>query len=207
MFRGILPKHYDFFDYFEKHISLTIKVCNELQSFATDGGEPVKSAKAIKDLEHELDDITHACTTALHRTFITPLERGDIHLLIKRLDDIADYIDGAVSRIVLYDITELRHEMQAVAKILVRATTKIEEALKGLRDLKNGELIIEKCKAIRELEDEGDALLRSALIRLFKEGEPMMVIMWKEIFERLEKAIDRCKDVANIIEGIVIDSA
>ncbi len=207
MFRGILPREYDFFDFFEKHIGLTIKACHELLALASDGADIVWSAKQIKDLEHDLDEITHRCTEALHRTFITPIDRSDIHLLINRLDDIADSIESSVSRITLYEITEIRSETRALAEILIHATNDIQEALKGLRNLKNTDRIIAHCKAIRRLEYDGDALLRTALTRLFKENDPMLVIMWKDVFERLERAIDRCEDVADVIEGVVIDSA
>ncbi|MBI5646952.1 MAG: DUF47 family protein [Ignavibacteriae bacterium] len=207
MFRGILPKHYEFFDFFDEHIALTITVCNELLDATSKDANLAQKANTIKELEHRLDDITHRCTDALHRTFITPIERTDIHALIKRLDDVADNINNAVSRMVLYEVVEVRYEAKQIASVLCQAAIKIQAALMLLRSLKEPEKISVICREIRGLEDEGDALLSAALIRLFKEGEPMLVIMWKEIFERLEKAIDRCKDIANLIEGVVIDAA
>ena len=207
MFRGILPKHYEFFDFFDEHITLTLTVCDELLAATSEDADLIEKANTIKELEHRLDDITHRCTDALHRTFITPIERTDIHTLIKRLDDIADNINNAISRVVLYKITEVRYEVRQIAEVLRKAAGKIQIALKLLRELKEPEKITVICREIRALEGEGDALLGSALSRLFDEGDAMFVIKWKEIFERLEKAIDRCEDIANLIEGVVIDAA
>jgi uncharacterized protein Yka (UPF0111/DUF47 family) len=206
MLRKFLPQEYSFYGYFEQHAGLTIAACKELLSLTTDGTDTIKSAQRIKELEHEADKITNHCIEALQKTFITPIERTDIHHLIKRLDDIVDIINGATSRVVLYEITEIRPEAKMLAQILVQATSEIECALKGLRNLKNVRLIKEKCDAIHELEYQGDEVLRAALMRLFKENELMLVVKWKEIFERLEKAINRCKDVADIIEEVVIAS-
>lgn len=206
MFKRILPKEYCFFDFFEQHSELTIKTCNELLRLAEGQIEIASSAQNIKNLEHDADDVAHKCIDALHRTFITPIDRPDIHHLIKRMDDVVDSIDGATTRINLYGITIMRPESKELAHILVNCSETIQQALKGLRNMKNSQLISEKCLMIHELESKGDEVLRSALLRLFKENEPILIIKWKEIFERLEKAIDRCEDVANIIEGVVISS-
>ena len=207
MFRGILPKEFNFFDYFEKHVALTIKAGNELLNI-TPGEGIAQTAKKINEMENEADGITHTCTEKLHKTFITPFERTDIHNLIKNLDDIIDYVDGAVSRMVYYEIEDIRPETRQLAEILIKSAVEIQDALKAFRNIKkNTELIQEKCKNIHQLESEGDNVLRAAVLRLFKEGEAIPAIMWKEIFERLEKAIDRCEAVANIIEGVVIGSS
>jgi len=206
MFKRFLPKEYSFFDFFEEHAGLTIATCKELLELTSGKSEAVESVQRIKDLEHDADKITVRCIEALQKTFITPIERTDIHQLIKRLDDIVDIINAASSRIYLYDITEMRPEARELAHILVLASGEINGALKGLRNLKNIRIIREKCSAIHGLESQGDEVLKSALMRLFKEDEPMVIIKWKEIFERLEKAINRCKDVADMIEEIVIAS-
>jgi len=207
MFRGILPKEVDFYAYFEKHISLGIKTSETLLELAKTGGDPEPFAKRIKDLEHEMDDVTHSCAEALHKTFITPIERTDIFKLIKRLDDIGDSIDAAVSRMVLYEIREVRSDMRDIAEILVKATREIERAIKLLRDPHKVDAINDACRVIHQLENDGDIVLRAAITKLFREGDVMEFIKWKEIIERLEKAVDKCEDVANIIEGVVIASA
>lgn len=206
MFRGILPKEFNFYNYFEKHVGKTISAATELLLMCNEGADIAKSAKRIKEFENEADDITHICTEQLHKTFITPIERADIFKLIKLLDDILDNIDGAVSRINLYELTEIRQETKMLAEILLKCSQEIEQALIGLRNIKNLEHIAVRCKNIHQLESEADAIQRNAILRLYKDGNAMMAIMWKEIFDKLEKAVDRCEAVANIIEGVVISS-
>lgn len=207
MFRGILPKEFEFFDYFEKHIVVTQKACDELLLLADGKKDLVAVAEKIKEYEHENDTITHLCVEALHKTFITPIERSDIHQLMKRLDDITDNIDQTMSRMVLYQVSDIPTEIKEVAEILAKSTGQIEIALKELRTMKNIDLIKEKCIKIRDLENDGDQVFKAALFRLFQGTDAIHIIKWKEIFERLEKAVDRCEAVANTIEGIVIASA
>jgi len=207
MLKHLLPKEHAFFDNFEAHIALVIRACEIFIRFNKPGADIAQYAKDIEDLEHQTDEITHRCIEALHKTFITPIERTDIQHLIKRLDDIIDSIDGAASRIILYEIREMRPEAAELAEVLLKSTKEIEEALKCLRNNKNPDLIRQKCIRIYDLENRGDEILRSAIWRLFKEGDPILIIKWKEIFERLEIAVDRSEDVANTIEGIVISSS
>lgn len=208
MFKSILPKEYAFFDLFEKHISLCIEQSKELVKLATGKEEDfIEHVRRINQYERQMDDVTRECIEALHRTFITPIERTDIHALITKMDDIGDYIEGAVNRMELYELRVMRPEIKELGEVLVKATGEIQVALSGFRDMKNIEMINNRCIEIHKLESEGDAILRNALMRLFKEQDAILVIKWKEIYERLEKAIDRCEAVANIIEGVVIESA
>lgn len=207
MFRNLLPKETSFFDYFEQHSALATQACQELLALASGNVDVAAKAVRIKEIEKEADAITYKCIEALHKTFITPIDRGDIHRLIKRLDDIIDSVESATSRIVLYEVTAIRTEAKALAEVLVRATTEIEQALKCMRNLKKADAIQTHCVAIYHLENEGDAILRAALVRLFKETDAVLVIKWKEIYERLEKATDRCEAVANIIQGVVIEAS
>ncbi len=207
MFRRFLPKTTDFFDFFEKHSECTNIVCRELQAMSSETENFESHAARIKEIELEADKITHECTEALHKTFITPLERSDILLIIKRMDDIIDFIFAATSRLLLYEIKVFRGDARELAGILVEASTHISQALAGLRNIKNAPAIREHCIAIHNLEDRADTLLKTAIARLFKEEDrPIHVIKWKEIYERLEKATDRCDDVANILEKVVIES-
>jgi uncharacterized protein Yka (UPF0111/DUF47 family) len=207
MFRRLLPKETNFFAYFEEHNQLAIEVCREFLGMFGDNPEIPERAARIFELEQKADRITHQCTEELHKTFITSLDRSDILLLIKRLDDIIDAVYAASSRMELYEIQEARPEAKELSEIILQASSGIAEALKGLRNIKNGQAILEKCIAIHYFEDRADGILRSAIARLFREhDQPVTVIKWKEIFERLEKATDRCDDVANIIEKIVMES-
>ena len=207
MFKRLLPKETGFFDFFEQHSRLSIAVCRELDSIALNPAELTVRSNRIKEIEHEADNITHTCIDALHRTFITPIDRGDIYQLIRRLDDIVDSIDATASRMMLYDMTEMRPEFKQFTEVLVKATLELERAVCGLRHVNRDSQAIQKsCIAISDVENEADRILRSGLARLFREErDPMVVIKWKEIFERLEKAVDRCEDVANIVEGVVIE--
>ena len=208
MFRSILPKETNFFEYFEQHSRYGIEACKELFAMLSAGGDmPVRAAR-IKEIEREADSVTHACTDALHKTYITPIDRSEILGLMQRMDDVVDSIESIASRLVMYEIQEVRPEATALADVLVRASKEIELAVTGLRNMKNADTIKQHCIVLFDLENEGDILMRSALADLFKhETDAIKVIKWKELFERLEKATDRCESVANTIQGIVIESS
>jgi predicted phosphate transport protein (TIGR00153 family) len=209
MLKRLLPKETSFFDFFERHTKLTIEACKELDAIAANPSELRDRVARIKELEHEADDITHECIEALHRTFITPIDRADIHRLMKRLDDIIDSVDSAASRMLLYDIQAMRPEMKQFTVVLMRASAEIDGAIAHFRNMNRGaDAIGMHCRGIYDAENQGDQILRSALQRLFnEEKEPIHVIKWKEIFERLEKATDRCEEVANIVQGVVIEAS
>ena len=208
MFGRLLPKETSFYDFFEEHARLTVNGTAEFVSLVSSGANIDAKAKRIKEIEHETDVITHRCVGALHKVFITPLERDDIYRLITKMDDIMDYVEAGAERIALYEIREFTPEVVDLADTLWRASKDVEEALNGLRDLKNPKRILEKCVDINRLENEADAILRRALARMFKEERyPIKIIKWKEIYEHLEGATDRCEDVANIIEGVVLENA
>jgi uncharacterized protein len=208
MFGRLLPKETSFYDFFEEHARLTSSGCDEFLSMVSSSANLDAKAKRIKEIEHETDVITHRCVEALHKVFITPIGRDDIHRLIVRMDDIMDFVEAASERMALYEIREMTPEVRDLADTLTRAAKAVEEALKGLRDLKHPKAILEKCVDINRFENEADAILRRALARLFKEEkDPITIIKWKEVYEHLESATDRCEDVANIIEGVVLDNA
>ena len=208
MFGRLLPRETSFFDFFERHAKLTIEGTREFLALAR-GQRPLgPGAKRIKEIEHETDVITHDCVEALHKTFITPIERDDIHRLITRMDDIMDFMEAASERLALYELTSPRPELAEMADILVRAAEALAEALKGLRDMKNTQVVQERCIEVNRLENEADAILRGALAKLFREEkDPITVMKWKEVFEALEEATDRAEDVANIIEGVILEHA
>jgi len=207
MFGRLLPKETSFFDFFDRHAALSEEGAKEFRKLVEVGSSVVSCAKRIKEIEHEADTVTHRCVEALHRTFITPIERDDIYRLISRMDDVLDYVEAAAERISLYEITVMTPEVRELAQVLCKATEKVAVALKGLRDMKNAEPISQACVDVNRLENEGDAILRIAVARLFREEtNAIMVIKWKEIYESLESATDRCEDVANIVEGIVLEN-
>jgi uncharacterized protein Yka (UPF0111/DUF47 family) len=206
MFGRFLPKEKSFFDFFEQHAALTVQGTKEFLDMVTDGLRIEARARRVADIEHETDVITHRCVEALHKTFITPIDRDSIHRLITRMDDIMDFVEAAAERIALYELTVMTAEVKDLADVLYRASVQVELACKQLRDLKHPKRILELAIEINKLENEGDAILRRAVARLFKEEkDPIQVIKWKEVYENLESATDRCEDVANIIEGVVLE--
>jgi hypothetical protein len=208
MFGRLLPKETSFFDFFDQHSSLTCDGTKEFLSLVQSGANIDAKARRIKEIEHETDVITHRCVEALHKTFITPIERDDIHRLITRMDDVMDFVEAASERIALYELKVMTDEVKDLADVLARAAEEVRDACRLLRNLKDPETILKKCVDINRLENEGDAILRRAVARLFREEkDAITVIKWKEVYENLESATDRCEDVANIIEGVVLENA
>jgi uncharacterized protein len=208
MFGRLLPRETSFFDFFEQHAALTVEGVKEFQNMVAEGGNISSKARRILEIEHETDVITHRCIEALHKTFITPLDRDDIHQLITRMDDIMDCVEAAADRISLYEVKEIMPEARDFAAVLLTAAERVQEAVGGLRHKKQAAQVIKICLEINRLENEADLLFRHTLARLFKEETSAVeLIKWKEIFENLEDAADVCEDVANIIEGAILEAS
>lgn len=208
MFRWLLPREEDFFGLFERHAALTVEGAREMRRLVQGGQDICALAARIKEIEHETDVITHTCVERLHKVFITPLDRDDIHRLITRMDDVMDYIESASAAVMLYDLTEMTAPAQALAEVLVRSTEAVSMAVAGLQNLKQPGTILDACIEVNRLENEGDEILRTGLAELFRGAtDPLLVLKWKEVYEALENATDRCEDVANIIEGVVLEHA
>jgi len=208
MLRWLLPREDDFFSLFEHHAALTVEGAVEFRRLVA-GTDDVRAVAArIKDIESEADVITHSCVARLHTTFLTPFDRDDIHRLISRMDDVMDLIESASERIALYEVTTMTYPVVALAEVLLKATRAVVTAVAGLRDLKHPQAILDACIEVNRLENEGDEILRNAVAALFREArDPLLVMKWKEIYEALESATDRCEDVANTIEGVVLEHA
>ncbi|HZS41970.1 MAG TPA: DUF47 family protein [Polyangia bacterium] len=208
MLGRLLPQKTEFFDFFSKHAALSVEGAKLLQALLGDLSHAEEHAKRIKAVEHDADTVAHQTLEMLHKSFITPIERGDIHRMVSRLDDILDYIEAASQRLWLYDIKEATAEAKEMSRVLVRSTDAVKGAVDAMHDLRNPERIRAACVEINRLENECDTLLRLATARLFREErDPVMIIKWKEIYENVEDATDRCEDVANVIEGVVLENA
>jgi predicted phosphate transport protein (TIGR00153 family) len=208
MFGRFLPRETSFFDFFEQHAGMTVEGTKEFLSMVTTGANIATKCRRISDIEHETDTITHRCVEALHKTFITPIDRESIHTLITRMDDVMDYVEAAAERVELYELTSMTADARDLADVLHRSALQVEAAIRGLRTLKEPQATLKLCIDINRLENEADAILRRSVARLFKEEkDPIVVIKWKEIYENLESATDRCEDVANIIEGVILEHA
>jgi uncharacterized protein len=204
----LMPRSDDFFDDFEKLASTTVEGTRLFKAMLEDYTDVPRKVQAIKGVEHRGDDITHRAFERLHRSFITPFDRTEIHRLLSRIDDVLDLTDAAAERLGLYEITTVLPDARELAGVLVAASETMLEALRGLRDVKNPAQVLEACKQVNVCENQGDTLLRRALADLFKSGQdPLMVMKWKEILDLIEDAIDRAEDVANVIEGVVLEHA
>lgn len=208
MFGKLLPKEPLFFDLFEDHAKITLKAAQTFLQSILDG--PIgllDGTNPIKVLEHQADEITHRCIEALRKSFITPLQQDDIFRLISRMDDIIDGINEAFEDCLIYKISSFTPAAQELVRLLVAATEQVELLVKGLRNRKKQALLLrEAILQIHELENQADEVLRRALGRLFDEEQDIrLLIKWKEIYEVLERSMDFCEDVSNIIEGIILE--
>jgi predicted phosphate transport protein (TIGR00153 family) len=162
-------------------------------------------ADEIKEVEHKCDHLTHEIIQRLHRTFVTPLDREDIHSLARSLDDVMDAIDASAAVVRLYQIDRVRVDARELARLVKVSAEQVVIAMKAL-ERRTG--ISTPAVEINRLENEADRLHQSALRRLFEEErDPITIIKWKEILDFLEAATDRCEDVANVLEGVVVKHA
>jgi uncharacterized protein len=209
MFKWLLPREIAFFTYFQKTAALTIEACQELVLLASDGANTTASAQRIRELEHEADEVTRQCIEALHKTFITPIDRSDIHRLAKKLDGILDAVHQAAFRLEMYEMKDMRPEVKDLGGVLVAASREVHGAMSCLHDLKNAAEIQRRCLEIYQLEGQADAIVRRAMASMYKdyESRPILAMQWREIFDMLEKAANRCEDAANLVEGILIEAS
>ena len=208
MFGALKPRESRFFELFSEIGVLIMAAAQEFSVLIGDLNRAELHSQNIKDIEHKADEVTHRTIELLHKVFITPLDRDDIHQLIKKLDDVVDFIDAAAQRIFLYGVVKVTPEAQALAKVCVQSAERIQKAIQGLNNLKDQDAILKECVEINRLENEADQLLRTGIAKLFREESDIkQLIKLKEVYELLETVTDRCEDVANIIEGIVLEYA
>jgi predicted phosphate transport protein (TIGR00153 family) len=204
----LLPHDASFFSFFEQQGKKTVEGCRAFLEMVENPTNLEIQAERVKQIEHECDEITHAVVQSLHKTFITPIDRNDIYTLITKMDDIMDFVEAAADRLALYEIGTMTKEVGDLARCLVSSAEHVLGAVSSIRDLGKPNGILQHCIEINRLENVADGILRGALARLFREEkDPIAVIKWKEIYETLETATDRCEDVANIIEGVVLENS
>ena len=208
---SLMPKETVFFDLFEKSAENVQKGAQKLLDLMSNFSDLGYRTQEIKEIEHEGDKLTHEMIERMNKTFITPIDREDIHELACRLDDILDLMDTATARMSLYKVKEPMPDAVALAQVLVRSTKTIRDAMPLLRTLSKRasvDALLKSCIEIHTQENEGDRIEQHALASLFENGlDPITVIKWKDIFQDLEAATDRCEDVANAIESIVLKNA
>ena len=207
-----MPREGKFFDLFNAHaeqVVLGSKALVRLLAVFNDfTEEAVNQCDLIDVAEKTADNITHEAMRQLHTSFITPLDREEIHLLITNLDDILDLIQDTSQTITLYDIRHITQEAVKLSEIVLQCAEKVRSAVALLVSMDNGQQILKICHEIDELESEADREMRGAMSRLFREEPDVReLIKYKAIYELLEMVTDRCEDVANIIEGIVLENS
>jgi predicted phosphate transport protein (TIGR00153 family) len=208
MFGRLMPTEGKFFDLFNQHAELSVKGAKEMVALMTNFDDLEVRVHAIESIEKQADKVTHSTIALLHKSFITPLDRDDIHLLITRMDDILDLLEDAAQTISLYDIKTITPEAKRLAELCLLCAERVQAAVALLDNMDNATKITDICIEIDRLESDADHVMRAAMSKLFRdEPDVRNLIKLKAIYELLETVTDRCADVANIVEGIVVENA
>lgn len=191
--------------YFERFTELAVRIheaARILERYFVGQADVKTVADQVKRLEHECDEISHEILRGIDRTFITPIDREDIHRLAVRLDDVIDLIDGTVRRVVLFQIDKPTPVSTQLARLIVQTTSELVEAVSQLRQQKG---VMAHCIKIKQLENEGDVVYHNAIASLFRDNLPAIeVIKWKDVYDNLERSIDSCVAVAHVLESVVL---
>jgi len=201
----LLPRERVFFDLFTQQADNVHQGAGALVELLEKYENVEVQAEKIKRHEHTGDELTHNLLTRLNQTFVTPFDREDIHNLSSKVDDVLDLIDAVAARLVIYNVQRIRPGFADLAKILQQCTAEVRQAVSMLERQKG---MLDHCIEINRLENEGDRLSRTMTAKLFdEEKDPVELIKWKELIEVLETAIDKCEDVANVLEAVNLKSA
>lgn len=201
----LLPRDERFFDLFTKVAELNLEAARLLlEIMKTDNERRLPLVEAMKRCEHSADEATHEVVARLDRSFITPLDREDIHMLASRLDDILDIMDGTARRIQIFRPGTAPQGALLISETIVKSCEQLLTAVRMMEKAKPGEMI-PTLVLVKRMEEDGDAIYHEWLGRLFDGSpDPLMVMKWKEIYDNLEKTLDHCEDVANVLESIAI---
>ena len=198
-----------FYTLLEKQAECAVRAAREFHNLTRNFTTLAERAQRIEDIEHEADDVTHQLANKVDSTFVTPIDKEDLHDLSSGLDDITDQIEAAVGRIALYKLSTPRPDLEPLVALLVEISEATSEAVGQLRHSRQRNAVQDLFVRIHEIENQSDHRFRRALADLFDEPnpDPLMVIKWKEIYDRIEIAVDKCEDVANVIESVVVKYA
>jgi len=200
-----IPREEVFFPLFEESASNMVKAAQCLKELVDNWQDVAQKINEITELEHQGDTITHKIMAQLHRTFVTPFDREDIAQLAHTLDDVTDFIHAASDAMLLYKVDSPSQRAKELADIIVQGAVEIEKAMPQLRHRSELKRILERCVELNRLENAADRVYRSALVELFSDTkDTARVIQWREIYQHMENATDRCEDVANVLEGVAI---
>jgi predicted phosphate transport protein (TIGR00153 family) len=210
LFSFMVSKNGLFFDLFAEDTANLVEQAKKFNQMfsASDKNELTHIIREIRDLEQKGDEVTHRIFLELADNFITPFDREDIHALAASIDDIADYINGCASRIQLYGVTEFSKPMEMMSEVLMKQVLEIDAAIRDLRNMRNAQRVRDAIVRINSLENHADDIFDEAIARLFSEQDnPMDLIKLKEVLSSLESATDKCEDVANVLESILVKNS
>ncbi|HVY45052.1 MAG TPA: DUF47 family protein [Minicystis sp.] len=197
-----------FYEAFTAHAGQSARAAKLVLEMLEDPARAVELAKQVNDAEHRGDKITHETIARLHKTWITPFDRSDIHRLITRLDDVLDLVDAVAERVVIFEIKERLPIAVELAAQLVEGVKAVEAAVGMLPNYKKSDQLLKLCIEINRIENKADSLYRQGIAAAFAPGnDPLMALKLRDIYDNLEAATDRCEDVANVLEGVVLEYA
>jgi len=203
-----IPREEVFFPLFEESARNMVKAARCLKELVDTWQDVEQKVNEITELEHQGDTITHKIAAQLHRTFVTPFDREDIAQLAHTLDDVTDFIHAASDAMLLYKVDPPGQRVKELADIIVQGATEIERAMPQLRRRSELRQILKRCVELNRVENMADQVYRSALAELFADSTDIThIIKWREIYEHMESATDRCEDVANVLEGVAAKNA
>jgi predicted phosphate transport protein (TIGR00153 family) len=214
LFGKLMPRDGNFFEMFNQHADRIVEAARAFSLLVEHYSDPDLREQHNRDVdaaEQAADRITHEVNKALHKTFITPIDREQIHGLINTMDDVADLIQDAAETMALYDVRHMTQEIIRLTELSVKCCERVKDAvylLDNIGDSKTAEAALKTCEEIDRLESDADRVMRTAMSKLFREEPDVReVIKLKAIYELLETVTDKCEDVANQIEGIVLENA
>lgn len=210
LIQKLLPRDDKFFLLLEESTGNLLEAAGELQRVVVEKNvaQRSKRVESIKDFEHRGDDITHKIFSELNATYVTPIDREDIHLIASALDDVLDHLDGSARRFTLYKLKTIPQGMVELARILQKAIVEIDRGVRLLRNMHDTGALQQVLKNVNEFENEADRVFEQSIAQLFeRENNPIQVIKLKEIYVGMETATDKCEDVANVLESILIKHA
>jgi predicted phosphate transport protein (TIGR00153 family) len=201
----LIPRDENFYELFREQAENIHKAAEKLVALLEDFRDVEKHVAEIKFMEHKGDQLTHELMIKLNKTFITPIDREDIHSLGSALDDVLDLVDAAAGRMVTYKIKEVTPGARQLSRVILHGTELIVQAISQLGKPDN---ILEYCEQLAHLEEEADRIKGECIARLFENStDPIEIIKWKEIYEVLEASTDKCEDVADVLEAVVLKAA
>lgn len=203
---SFLPVEEKFFGLFEE-IAKNAVVAARLFKELFEGADVAQKTNEITEVEQKSDRFTHEVIQRLHRTFVTPFDREDMAKLASSLDDIVDYIEGAAVRMHLYKAERPLDKAKELAETIVKCTVAVEEAVSLLKDKSGLKKIMDETTKIHSLEYEADSIYRAAIAEIFETPDVLYIMKWHEIYQYMEDTTDRCEDVADVLEGIVLKHA